>query len=107
MNERIRGKKMRRAERRAPESTPYSRLAEGIMNPAAKKEAAAALKPGDGAVAYSVIIDEIVEVHLEKLCDVKAHPSAYLSALRQAQDRIDEWLEASIEAAKNDVARAG
>lgn len=53
---------------------------------------------------YNVVIEEIVG-HLEGLARVKAPAVEYLAALERAKDRIEEWLEASIAAARDDVRR--
>ncbi len=43
---------------------------------------------------------------LEGIALVKAPSEAYLEALKEIQEESDNWLEASIEAAKDDVRRA-
>ncbi len=42
----------------------------------------------------------------EGIALVKAPPEAYLAALKEIQEESDNWLEASIDAAKQDVRRA-
>ena len=51
------------------------------------------------------IVKAILMTQLEELTRIKASSADYLAALEDIYDEIDNWFEASIEAAKDDVRR--
>jgi hypothetical protein len=62
------------------------------------------VSPSTRRTGYATAIEKIVE-SLEGLCNVNASSDQYLAALEDAQGRVEAWFEASIAAAKDDVAR--
>lgn len=69
----------------------------------AKTKTKAETKP-DAATEYDGAIAEVIEA-LEGIALIKAPATEYLAALERAKSEIETWIDASIDAAKDDVKR--